>query len=123
MYFLNEVIIRSSFWFATAMIDRNNKLKLWLLCSYLLGIVIFALFTFLLYCNQPASGIAIGKDVIICKFPKDPTVALGSISVISLIISAIIGVTSVFYSYEGKSVPSGVLFESTSLVVFFIIAM
>ncbi|KAL5723630.1 hypothetical protein ACHQM5_007006 [Ranunculus cassubicifolius] len=103
------------------MAKLSTSLAIALLC-FLFGTISFILGV-IAENKKPASGIAFGKDVVTCKFPNDPTVALGSISVVSLLISAIIGITSVFYSYEGKSVPTGVLFESTSLVVFFIIAI
>jgi len=71
---------------------------------------------------KPAAGVPIGKDVVICKFPKDPTVSLGATSFVALVISTFVGVVSVFYPYQGKHVPRSALFESTSLVVFFVIA-
>ncbi|MGD7217389.1 DUF1218 domain-containing protein [Ralstonia pseudosolanacearum] len=73
--------------------------------------------------KKPASGIPIGKDVIICKFPSDPSVALGSISFVALVISSVFGYMSVFYPYQGISVPKGALFKSTSLLVFYVIAL
>ncbi|XP_010278470.1 PREDICTED: uncharacterized protein LOC104612652 [Nelumbo nucifera] len=74
--------------------------------------------------KKPASGIAIpGKDVVICKYPSDPTVALGSLSVVALFLCTCLGLVSVFYPYKGKSVPTEALFRSSSLVVFFTIAI
>jgi len=74
--------------------------------------------------KKPASGTAIpGKDVVICKYPSDPTVALGSLSIVALLVSVIIGWYSVFFPYNGKSVPTGALFRSTTLIVFFTIAI
>ncbi|ONK67813.1 uncharacterized protein A4U43_C05F4050 [Asparagus officinalis] len=71
----------------------------------------------------PAEGTAIeGKGVIICKYPNDPTVALGSLSVVSLLISAFLGVVSVFFPYKGQSVPKRELFRNTALAIFFAIA-
>ncbi|KAF8400141.1 hypothetical protein HHK36_013437 [Tetracentron sinense] len=74
--------------------------------------------------KKPASGTPItGKGVVICKYPSDPTVALGFLSVAFLAVSAILGVWSVFYPYKGKSVPRNALFRSTTMVVFFGIAL
>ncbi|KAK9097652.1 hypothetical protein Syun_024697 [Stephania yunnanensis] len=75
--------------------------------------------------KKPASGspIASGKGVVICKFPSDPTVPLGILSIISLFISTLLGLFSVFYSYGGKQVPKAALFQSTTLLVFFGIAL
>ncbi|KAF6139668.1 hypothetical protein GIB67_002473 [Kingdonia uniflora] len=73
--------------------------------------------------KKPASGTPIpGRDVVICKFPSDPTVALGILSVVALIFSAALGLVSVFYPYKGQHVPKAALFKNTSLVVFFGIA-
>ncbi|XP_020086492.1 uncharacterized protein LOC109708943 [Ananas comosus] len=73
--------------------------------------------------KKPASGTIIhGKGVVICKFPNDPTVALGSLSIVALVATAIVGHFAVFFPYKGKSVPQEVLFRSTSLAVFFFIA-
>ncbi|XP_058113437.1 uncharacterized protein LOC131256567 [Magnolia sinica] len=74
--------------------------------------------------KKPAAGIPFsGKDVVICKYPSDPTVALGSLSVVTLFVATILGVVSMFYPYKGKSVPTEALFRSTTLLVFFVIAM
>ncbi|KAK9097626.1 hypothetical protein Sjap_023123 [Stephania japonica] len=75
--------------------------------------------------KKPASGspIAAGKGVVICKFPSDPTVALGVLSIISLAISTLLGLFSVFYPYGGKHVPKDALFQSATLLVFFGIAL
>jgi hypothetical protein len=77
-----------------------------------------------LWCLQPAAGTPIpGKDVVICKYPSDPTVVLGYLSVAFLIATTVAGYFSLFYPYKGKSVPQGAFFRSTSFVVFFNIAM
>ncbi|XP_020113847.1 uncharacterized protein LOC109728002 [Ananas comosus] len=74
--------------------------------------------------KKPPSGTPIqGKDVVICKFPNDPTVALGALSTIAIIICAVIGVLSLFFPYKGKSIPKNVLFQSTLLFVFFNVAV
>eukprot|EP00262_Sarcandra_glabra_P016600 TRINITY_DN5462_c0_g1_i1.p1 TRINITY_DN5462_c0_g1~~TRINITY_DN5462_c0_g1_i1.p1 ORF type:complete len:201 (+),score=33.62 TRINITY_DN5462_c0_g1_i1:192-794(+) len=74
--------------------------------------------------KKPAMGTPIpGKGVVICSFPSDPTIALGVLSVISLFVSTILGLVSVFYPYKGKSVPTKALFRSTTLVVFFAVAL
>ncbi|PIA44044.1 hypothetical protein AQUCO_01800236v1 [Aquilegia coerulea] len=72
--------------------------------------------------KKPAAGLPIGKDITICKFPSDPTVALGSVSFVALIFSAAIGLLSVFYPYGGVSVPKPALFKSIVLHIFFWIA-
>ncbi|KAL6619709.1 hypothetical protein ACP70R_034848 [Stipagrostis hirtigluma subsp. patula] len=73
--------------------------------------------------KKPASGTPIeGKDVIICKFPSDPTIPMGSMSIVAFVVAAIIGHVAIFYPYSGKSVPRGALFQSTSLSVFFVVA-
>lgn len=72
---------------------------------------------------QPAAGTPIqGKDVVICKFPSDPTIAMGSLSLVALVVAAIVGHVAIFFPYSGKSVPRGALFQSTSLTVFFVVA-
>lgn len=74
--------------------------------------------------SQPAAGTPItGKGVVVCKYPSDPTVALGYLSVAFLIVSTVAGYLSLFYPYKGKSVPQAALFRSTSFLVFFNIAL
>ncbi|KAK2973072.1 hypothetical protein RJ640_012322 [Escallonia rubra] len=74
--------------------------------------------------KKPAAGTPItGKGVVICKYPSDPTVALGYLSVVFLVASTAAGLLSLFYPYKGKSIPQGALFQSTSFVVFFNISM
>lgn len=74
--------------------------------------------------KKPASGTPItGKDVTICKYPADPTVALGFVSFGFLAAATVAGGLSLFYPYKGKTVPRPALFQSTSLFVFFIVAL
>ncbi|XP_043725267.1 uncharacterized protein LOC122671870 [Telopea speciosissima] len=74
--------------------------------------------------KKPLYGTPItGKGVVICKYPSDPTVALGSLSIVALFLSACFGLFSIFYPYKGNSVPKAALFRSTTLVVFFIVAL
>ncbi|KAF8389515.1 hypothetical protein HHK36_026210 [Tetracentron sinense] len=74
--------------------------------------------------KKPAFGTPItGKGVVICKYPSDPTVVLGFLSAAFLAASAAVGFYSVFYPYKGKSVPHSALFRSTTLVVFFGVAV
>ncbi|KAK6911200.1 DESIGUAL/Modifying wall lignin-1/2 [Dillenia turbinata] len=63
------------------------------------------------------------RGLVICKYPYDPTVALGFLSFISLIVSTAVGFYSLFVPYKGKSVPHRALFKSMSFVVFFQIAV
>ncbi|XP_078434576.1 keratin-associated protein (DUF1218) [Wolffia australiana] len=74
--------------------------------------------------KKPAGGIPIqGRGVIICQYPSDMTVLLGVFSVLALFISMFVGFISIFYPYNGKSVPTEALFRSTTLLVFFTIAI
>ncbi|KAF5456627.1 hypothetical protein F2P56_026093 [Juglans regia] len=74
--------------------------------------------------KKPASGTPItGKGVVICKYPSDPTVVLGYLSVVFLIATTVVGYLSLFYPYKGKSVPQAALFRSSNFVVFFNIAI
>ncbi|KAK3408048.1 hypothetical protein EUGRSUZ_J00358 [Eucalyptus grandis] len=74
--------------------------------------------------KKPASGTVItGKDVVICKFPSDPTVALGYLSFAFLLLCTVAGYWSLFYPYKGRSVPQSVFFRNTSFVIFFNIAL
>ncbi|XP_049377444.1 uncharacterized protein LOC125842226 [Solanum stenotomum] len=74
--------------------------------------------------KKPANGTAIlGKGVVICKYRSDHTVALGLLSVIFLAASAVVGFSSLFYPYKGKSIPQAVLLRSTSFIVFLNVAL
>ncbi|KAB1204512.1 hypothetical protein CJ030_MR8G021836 [Morella rubra] len=74
--------------------------------------------------ERPASGTPItGKGVVICKYPSDPSIALGYLSLVFLIGTTVAGFLSLFYPYKGKSVPQGAMFRSTSFVVFLNIAI
>ncbi|KAF3333626.1 hypothetical protein FCM35_KLT01317 [Carex littledalei] len=92
-----------------------------------LGVTFFGILSFLLGViaenKKPPYGTPIkGKDVTICKYPSDPTVALGILSILALLVAWVVGHAVVFYPYKGKSVPKGILFRSFSLVVFISIA-
>ncbi|XP_047338093.1 uncharacterized protein LOC124941786 [Impatiens glandulifera] len=74
--------------------------------------------------KKPASGTPIvGKDVTICKYPSDPTILLGYLSVVFLILSSVAGYYSLFYPYKQKTVPRAAFFRSTTFLVFFNIAL
>ncbi|XP_050204292.1 uncharacterized protein LOC126654470 [Mercurialis annua] len=74
--------------------------------------------------KKPAAGTPItGKGVVICKYPSDPTVALGYLSFAFLVASTVAGYLSLFYPYKGKSVPQSVLFRSTTFSSFFSISL
>ncbi|RDY08595.1 hypothetical protein CR513_07156, partial [Mucuna pruriens] len=74
--------------------------------------------------KKPAAGIPVpGKDGVTCKFPADPTVVLGYLSTVFLIISTVAGYISLFYPYKGKPVPQGALFKSISFTIFFNVAL
>ncbi|KAG8375297.1 hypothetical protein BUALT_Bualt10G0085700 [Buddleja alternifolia] len=88
-----------------------------------LGLVSFV-FGIIAENKKPASGTIItGKGVVICKYPSDPTVALGYLSFAFLVVTTVAGIYSLFYPYKGKSVPSGALFQNTGFLVFFNIAL
>ncbi|KAG0495954.1 hypothetical protein HPP92_000624 [Vanilla planifolia] len=73
--------------------------------------------------KKPAHGTPVTTiGYVLCKFPNDPTVALGSLSVVALVLSTALGLLSVFYPYKGKSVPRSALFHGMTLRVFFLIA-
>ncbi|KAG6501034.1 uncharacterized protein LOC121995187 [Zingiber officinale] len=73
--------------------------------------------------KKPAFGTPIqGKGVVICKFPSDPTVLVGSLSVVALVFTIIGGHVAVFFNYKGKAVSNNVLFGYSTLFVFFVIA-
>ena len=81
-------------------------------------------FAVFLTCGQPASGTPIpGKGIVICQYPGDPTVVLGYLSVAFLLASSAAGYLSLFYPYQGKSVPRGAMFKSSSFSTFFNIAL
>ncbi|XP_021837991.1 uncharacterized protein [Spinacia oleracea] len=73
--------------------------------------------------GTPIAGTPIaGKGVVICKYPSDPTLPLGYISLATLLISVVLGHKSVFFPYEKKAVPKNAIFGSTTMTVFFTIA-
>ncbi|KAJ4782417.1 keratin-associated protein (DUF1218) [Rhynchospora pubera] len=95
--------------------------------SLALGVAFFGTLSFIFGViaenKKPPFGTAIkGKDVVICKYPSDPTIALGILSILALVVSWVVGHAVVFYPYNGKSVPRETLFRSCSLVVFIFIA-
>nr|GFB01759.1 pre-mRNA-splicing factor CWC22 like [Tanacetum cinerariifolium] len=48
--------------------------------------------------KKPAAGTPItGKNVVICKYPRDPTIALGILSFVFLVACTLAGGLSLFY--------------------------
>ncbi|XP_073051001.1 uncharacterized protein [Primulina eburnea] len=74
--------------------------------------------------KKPASGnIITGKSFVICKYPADPTVVLGYLSVAFLAVSTGFSYFALFYPYKGKSIPQAALFQNTSFLIFFNVAL
>ncbi|KAK7260829.1 hypothetical protein RIF29_27127 [Crotalaria pallida] len=74
--------------------------------------------------KKPAAGTPVPNgNGVTCKYPTDPTVALGYLSTAFLIASTMAGYLSLFYPYKGQSLPQGVLFKHTTFTVFFNIAL
>ncbi|EPS59721.1 hypothetical protein M569_15085 [Genlisea aurea] len=74
--------------------------------------------------KKPAAGTPVtGSNVVICKYPSDPTVALGYLATVFLAVTTFAGCASLFYPYKGKSVPRGVLFKNKGFIVFLNIAL
>lgn len=93
------------------------------LSSVFFGVLSFIL-AIMAELKKPPYGTPVqGKDVIICKFPSDPTIALGGLSVAAVFFCAALGILSVFFPYKGKSVPRGILFRNVTLFVFFQLAV
>ncbi|CAN1190688.1 hypothetical protein LINPERPRIM_LOCUS39988 [Linum perenne] len=98
-------------------------MKLMSLAVAALGVLSF-IFGVVAENKKPASGTPItGKGVVICKYPADPTVVLGYLSVAFLVAASVVGYYALFYPYKGKSVPQSAMFRSTSFLVFFNIAL
>ncbi|KAL6549723.1 hypothetical protein OROMI_020211 [Orobanche minor] len=88
-----------------------------------LGILSF-LFGVIAENKKPAAGTPItGKGVVICKYPSDPTVVLGYLSVAFLAVSTLAGWYSLFYPYQGKSVPQAAFFQNKGFLVFVNVAV
>ncbi|KAM4086265.1 hypothetical protein ACJW30_10G089800 [Castanea mollissima] len=88
-----------------------------------LGVISF-IFGIFAETKKPAAGTPIaGKDVVICKYPSSPTVVLGYLSLLFLLASTVVAYLSLFYPYQGKSVPNSILFKSTNFTIFFNVAL
>ncbi|XP_047044353.1 uncharacterized protein LOC124648681 [Lolium rigidum] len=74
--------------------------------------------------KKPPYGTPIrGAGVVVCRFPPDPTVALGVLSALAAACCAGIGAVSVFFPYNGRPIPRKALFGYTLLHVFFHLAI
>ncbi|KZV19797.1 hypothetical protein F511_18796 [Dorcoceras hygrometricum] len=73
--------------------------------------------------KPPAGEVITGKDVVICRYPSDPSVFLGYASFALLSSATIVGYQSLFYPYKGKSVPRAAIFGSSWCTSFFFISV
>lgn len=64
-----------------------------------------------------------GSGLITCLYPKDPSLALGSLAAILLFTSAVVAVVSLIYPYEGKSISIKLLAQNLGLVAFVVISV
>ncbi|CAK7339785.1 unnamed protein product [Dovyalis caffra] len=88
-----------------------------------LGVKAFV-FGILAEIKKPASGEAsMSKGVVTCKYPSDPSVFFGFLSIAALVACTLVGVYSILYPYKGKPVPYKALFHGTAMLVFFQIAL
>ncbi|KAL0915025.1 hypothetical protein M5K25_015422 [Dendrobium thyrsiflorum] len=70
--------------------------------------------------KKPAAGTPIpGKNGVICIFPKDPSVAMGALSAISVLISSAVGLIAIHFPYKGQSVPRKALLASKTMKIFY----
>ncbi|KAF3446024.1 hypothetical protein FNV43_RR11202 [Rhamnella rubrinervis] len=70
--------------------------------------------------KKPPSGTPIpGKGVVICSYPSDPSVVLGSLSFVFLVAATAVGFASLFYPYKGLSIPQYIMFKDSTFVIFF----
>ncbi|CAL4893990.1 unnamed protein product [Urochloa decumbens] len=93
------------------------------LATALFGVLSFVL-AVLAELKKPPYGTPVqGRDVVVCRFPRDPTVALGALSALAAACSAALGALAVFFPYDGRHVPRNVLFAHTPLYVFFHVAV
>ncbi|CAN6359805.1 unnamed protein product [Urochloa humidicola] len=93
-----------------------------------LATVLFGVLSFVLAVvaelKKPPYGTPVqGRDVVVCRFPRDPTVSLGALSALAAACSAALGALAVFFPYDGRRVPRNVLFAHTPLHVFFHVAV
>ncbi|KAL6841293.1 hypothetical protein ACP4OV_028811 [Aristida adscensionis] len=74
--------------------------------------------------KKPPFGTPIrGRDMVVCRFPPDPTAALGAMSTLAAACSAALGALAVFFPYGGRRIPTKALFAYTPLYVFFHVAI
>ncbi|WJX09877.1 hypothetical protein P8452_00665 [Trifolium repens] len=91
-------------------------------------VIIFGIISFLLGIvgenKKPSMGVLVhGKDAMICNYPNDPTVIFGYSSIGFLVASSLMGLVSLFYSYNGTSVPPSALFKYTTFSIFSSLAL
>ncbi|CAL9111670.1 unnamed protein product [Musa acuminata var. zebrina] len=91
-------------------------------CVFCLGFISFLLAIFAETSKPPFGTPIQAKDAVICKFPDDPSILLGTLSVVALVLAAIAGHAAVYFPYKGKSVPRNALFRSATLSTFFVLA-
>ncbi|KAG2626923.1 uncharacterized protein LOC120701333 [Panicum virgatum] len=94
------------------------------LATALFGVLSFVL-AVLAELKKPPYGTPIqqGGGVVVCRFPRDPTVALGALSALAAACSAALGALAVFFPYGGRHVPRQVLLAHTPLYVFLHVAV
>lgn len=70
--------------------------------------------------KKPAAGSALQQgDLTVCIYAdRDPYIPLGAFSAIFLAVAWVLGLVSIFFPYNKKAVPLGVLCKSSLLVVF-----
>ncbi|WVZ98882.1 hypothetical protein U9M48_044257 [Paspalum notatum var. saurae] len=94
------------------------------LATALFGVLSFVLAILAELNKVPPFGTPIlGRDVVVCRFPRDPTVALGALSALAAACSAGLGALAVFFPYGGRRIPRETLLGHTPLYAFFHIAV
>ncbi|KAL6965303.1 hypothetical protein U1Q18_036357 [Sarracenia purpurea var. burkii] len=84
-----------------------------------LGVLSFV-FGILAETHKPPAGEPIKGN---CKYPSDPSVPFGYLSIVFLVASSAVGYFSLFYPYKGKSVPTSVFLDSFLFTGFLSVAV
>ncbi|XP_072955142.1 uncharacterized protein [Typha angustifolia] len=96
-----------------------SQIPLFACATAFFGMLAFILDVFAELKKPPFGTPVPEKGVIICKFPVDPSIALGAMSIVAMLISVALGIVSIFFPYKGKPISKKVLFQDTLLIVFF----
>ncbi|EFJ38059.1 hypothetical protein SELMODRAFT_164273 [Selaginella moellendorffii] len=63
------------------------------------------------------------NGITICHYPSDASISLGAAAVAVLFVTTCVALVALFFPYDGKHIPHGVLWKNAAFTTFFVLSL